>query len=56
MAKTTKVGKLIPDRPGSPCSFLVGEGYNHFEISETFSDPYGLLGRVVLEQMGLVTA
>jgi arylformamidase len=32
---------------------LVGEGYNHFEIYETLASPYGLLGRAVLEQMGL---
>jgi arylformamidase len=31
----------------------VGEGYNHFEIPETMASPYGLLGRAVLELMGL---
>ena len=41
---------------GKPVQFLVGEGYNHFEILETFSDPYGLLGRAALEQMGLEIA
>jgi arylformamidase len=38
---------------GKPVQFLVGEGYNHFEIIETLASPYGLLGRAVLEQMKL---
>ena len=38
---------------GKPVRLLVGEGYNHFEILETFANPYGLLGRAVLEQMHL---
>jgi len=38
---------------GKPVQLLVGEGYNHFEIIETLSNPYGLLGRAVLEQMQL---
>ena len=38
---------------GKPVQLLVGEGYNHFEIPETLANPYGLLGRAVLEQMGL---
>ena len=41
---------------GKPVTFLVGEGYNHFEIQETLGNPYGLLGRAVLEQMELRTA
>ena len=36
---------------GKPVSFLVGEGYNHFEMLETLGSPYGLLGRAVLEMM-----
>ena len=32
---------------------LVGEGYNHFEILETLANPFGLLGRAVLQQMKL---
>jgi arylformamidase len=36
-----------------PVTLLVGEGYNHFEMPETFASPYGLLGRAVLEQMKL---
>ena len=38
---------------GKPVHLLVGEGYNHFEIIETLANPYGLLGRAVLEQMKL---
>src|SRR5262245_41809059 len=38
---------------GKPVQLLVGEGYNHFEIPETLANPYGLLGRAVLEQMNL---
>jgi len=38
---------------GKPVQLLVGEGYNHFEILETLGNPYGLLGRAVLEQMQL---
>lgn len=32
---------------------LYAEGYNHFEIHETLGDPYDVLGRAVLRQMGL---
>ncbi len=39
---------------GKPVQLLVGEGYNHFEIPETLANPYGLLGRAVLEQMKLM--
>lgn len=38
---------------GKPIKLLVGEEYNHFEIIETLANPYGLLGRAVLEQMKL---
>ena len=37
-----------------PVQLLVGGGYNHFEILETLANPFGLLGRAVLAQMGLV--
>ena len=36
-----------------PVQFMIGQGYNHFEMAETFANPYGLLGRAVLEQMKL---
>jgi arylformamidase len=38
---------------GKPVRLLVGEHYNHFELPETLANPYGLLGRAVLELMGL---
>jgi arylformamidase len=38
---------------GKPIELLVGEGYNHFEMLETLANPYGLLGRAALSQMGL---
>jgi arylformamidase len=41
---------------GKPVQLIVGEEYNHFEIMETFGNPYGLLGRAVLEQMKLSNA
>lgn len=36
-----------------PVELLVAEHCNHFEVLETLANPYGLLGRAVLEQMGL---
>jgi arylformamidase len=41
---------------GKPVTFLIGQGYNHFEMFETLGNPYGLLGRAMLEQMRLGTA
>jgi arylformamidase len=41
---------------GKSVQLLVGEGYNHFEMPETLANPYGLLGRAVLEQMKLAKA
>jgi arylformamidase len=38
---------------GKPVTLSVGQAYNHFEIAETFANPYGLIGRTVLAQMGL---
>jgi arylformamidase len=38
---------------GKPVKLLVGDGYNHFEMLETLANPYGLLGRAVLQQMRL---
>ena len=39
---------------GKPAELLVAEGYNHFEMLETLANPYGLLGRALLGQMGLL--
>ena len=38
---------------GKPVELLVARGYNHFEAPETLGNPYGLLGRAALAQLGL---
>ena len=38
---------------GKRVRLVVGEHYNHFELPETLANPYGLLGRAVLDLMGL---
>ena len=42
--------------PGKPVQLIVAEAYNHFEVIEMLANPYGLLGRAALEQMGLATS
>jgi arylformamidase len=39
---------------GKPAELIVGEAYNHFELLETLSNPYGLTGRAMLQQMQLI--
>jgi arylformamidase len=34
---------------GKPVQLIVAEGYNHFEVIETLANPYGVLGRAMLE-------
>jgi arylformamidase len=38
---------------GKPVILTVGEGYNHFEMFETFSNPYGVIGREIVKQLQL---
>jgi arylformamidase len=38
---------------GKVAELIVGEAYNHFELLETLANPYGLIGRAALRQMGL---
>jgi arylformamidase len=38
---------------GKSVRLIEGAGYNHFELPETLSNPYGLLGRATLELMQL---
>jgi arylformamidase len=38
---------------GKPVTLLVGEGYNHFEMTEMIGNPLSLLGSAVLKQMKL---
>jgi arylformamidase len=40
-------------KAGKQAELLVVKGYNHFELLETISNPYGLTGRVLLKQMRL---
>lgn len=36
-----------------PVELMIGQGYNHFDLIETLANPYGILGRAALKQMGL---
>ncbi len=38
---------------GKPVELIVGHEYNHYEIRETFTNPYGLAGKAILSQMKL---
>ncbi len=40
-------------KAGKEAELIVAEGYNHFELTETLGNPYGPIGRAVLEQMKL---
>jgi arylformamidase len=50
--QTRDFAKAVEDA-GKPCRFFINENYNHFEMMETFGNPYGLLGRAILTQMEL---
>jgi arylformamidase len=41
------------ENAGKPVKLVYAEGYNHFEIAETIANPYGFVGRAILEQMKL---
>jgi arylformamidase len=38
---------------GKNAELIVADGYNHFELFETMANPYGIVGRARLRQMGL---
>ena len=40
---------------GKPVRLLVGSGHNHFEMVESLRNPYGIMGRAVLEMMSLAS-
>jgi len=40
---------------GKPVTFIVMQGYNHFEVAESLGNPYGPLGRAILIQMRVRT-
>jgi arylformamidase len=37
---------------GKPVEMIVGQHMNHFEVGETYANPFGLLGRAALAQIG----
>ena len=41
---------------GKPVELIAAEGYNHFEMLETLSNPFGILGRAALRRFGLQEA
>jgi arylformamidase len=41
------------DHRGGPVRLVEGAGCNHFEIVNTLASPFGMLGRIALQQMGL---
>ena len=41
-------------KAGKQVELIAAEGYNHFEMAETFGNPFGPLGPAVLKQMNLV--
>jgi arylformamidase len=52
--KRLAIGRTFGEgQAGKPVQLLVGDGYNHFEVIETLGNPYGLLGRPILDQMQL---
>ena len=44
---------VVAKRAGKPVELIVAEGFNHFEIRETFANPFGIVGRALLAQMKL---
>jgi len=38
---------------GKQVKLVYAEGYNHYEVAETIANPYGFVGRAILEQMAL---
>ncbi|MCW5771147.1 MAG: alpha/beta hydrolase [Rhodospirillaceae bacterium] len=44
---------IVQAQVAQPCEYLVGKGYNHFEVIETLGTPQGVLGAAALKQMKL---
>jgi arylformamidase len=38
---------------GKPVKLVAAKGHNHFEMGESLSNPYGIMGRAAMEMMGL---
>lgn len=43
-------------KAGKPVQLIVAKGHNHFEIGESLSNPYGIMGRAALAMMKLGNA
>jgi len=43
-------------RAGKPVKLIQAKGHNHFEMGESLSNPYGIMGRAAMEMMKLTTA
>ena len=43
-------------KAGRPVQGILCNGYNHYEMAESFANPYGPVGRAALEQMKLARA
>jgi arylformamidase len=41
---------------GKPVKLIAAKGHNHFEMGESLSNPYGIMGRAAMEMMKLSTA
>jgi arylformamidase len=41
---------------GKPVKLIAAKGHNHFEMGESLSNPYGIMGRAAVEMMKLNTA
>lgn len=41
---------------GKPVQLIAAKGHNHFEMGESLSNPYGIMGRAAMEMMKLNTA
>jgi arylformamidase len=40
-------------KAGKPVQLIVAKGHNHFEMGESLSNPYGIMGRAAMDMMGL---
>jgi arylformamidase len=43
-------------KAGKPVQLITAKGHNHFEMGESLSNPYGIMGRAAMEMMKLTTA
>ena len=43
-------------KAGKPVKLIAAKGHNHFEMGESLSNPYGIMGRAAMEMMKLTNA